>query len=92
MARVLQQIARQHLGPRRFLQCRLLGYAPEIVVRKDTHARKIQLPRQTPNDLGGNVAQTALGCFVREDGAKEDCSLTAPVLANFVPDAHHVRR
>jgi hypothetical protein len=50
------------------------------------------MPSQAPYDLASNVAKAELGCFVRKNDPKEDRPLAAPVLADFVSDAHHVRR
>src|ERR1700676_3315964 len=92
MPSILKHVVCKHLRPSRFLQSFLLGNAPEIVIRENSHAGEIQMPSQAPSDLGSNVAQTELGCFVRENDTKEDRPLAAPVLADFVSDAHHVGR
>jgi hypothetical protein len=53
---------------------------------------KIQMPSQARADLASNVAKTALCCFVQENHTKEDRPLAAPVLGDFVSDAHHIGR
>jgi hypothetical protein len=92
VARVFKQVVAKHLRPGWFVQRGLLRDAPKIVVRKNAHCGKIQLPGQSPNDFRSNFAQAVLGGVIREDDAEKDCPLTAPILADFVPDVDHFRR
>ena len=48
--------------------------------------------RQAPDNFVGDVAQATFRRVIRENDAEEDGPLAAPILANLVPDADHVRR
>jgi hypothetical protein len=53
-----------YLRPRLFLYFRLLGRAPEIVIRKHTQQRKIQPISQEPNYFLGDLPQFFLAGLI----------------------------
>jgi hypothetical protein len=61
------------------------------VVRKYTHAGKIQFARQFPPHFRRNIPQAVPGGIVCGHDAKKNCLLTAPILTDLVANPHHVR-
>src|SRR5271166_6895375 len=79
------------ISPRLLLQGCLFGNAPVIMVRENPHAREIQTPGQPPHDFVCYLAEPLLRRVVREDYAKENRPLAAPILADLVPNADDIR-
>jgi hypothetical protein len=61
------------------------------VVWKHAHAGEVQLLSQSPNDPCRNVPEAVSGGIIGEYNAEKNGPLTAPVLTDFVTNAHNVR-